>query len=124
MKDEGFSGRRSPEALDESAPALSPSIRAEKLGDDESPENKGRAPLPAIMTGRSGETEPSLEEKVRLIKVTMSARAQNISILEIGAPARHPRKVKPTTRQADFPKPHCSRTRGGRRRLNLLWSRT
>jgi hypothetical protein len=89
---EGFSGRRSPEAPDKSAPALSPPIMAEKPGDDESPENKGRVPLPAIMAGRSGETEPSLEEKVRLIKVTMSARSQNISVLEIGAPTT---QVKP-----------------------------
>jgi hypothetical protein len=88
---EGFSDRRSPEALDESAPALRSTIMAEKPGDqettyDESSEYKGRDPLPTIMTRRSGETEPSLEEKVRLIKVTMSARAQSISVLEIGAP--------------------------------------
>jgi hypothetical protein len=55
---------RSPEAFDESAPALRPTIMAEKPGDDESPENKGRAPLPKIMAARSGEPEPSLEEKV------------------------------------------------------------
>ena len=63
---EGFSGRRSPAALDESAPALRPTIMAEKPGDEESSENKGRVPLPSIMAGKSGETEPSLEEKVRL----------------------------------------------------------
>jgi hypothetical protein len=87
-EDEGFSGRRSPESapLDESAPALRPTIMAEKPGDDGFPENKGRAPLPKIMAARSGEPEPSLEEKVRQIRVTMSARAETISVLGIGAP--------------------------------------
>jgi hypothetical protein len=45
--------------LDESAPALRPTIMAEKPGDDESQENKGRVPLPAIKTGRSGEPVPA-----------------------------------------------------------------
>jgi hypothetical protein len=74
--------------LDESTPALHPAIMAEKPGDDASPENRGRAPLPKIMAARSGEPEPSLEEKVRQIRVTMSARAETISFLEIGATTR------------------------------------
>jgi hypothetical protein len=45
---------------------------AEKPGDDESPENKGR--------------DDESPEKVRLFRVTMSAHAKNISVLEIGAP--------------------------------------
>jgi len=73
---------------DESSPALHTTIMAEKPGDNESPENKGRAPLPKIMAARSGEPEPSLEEKVRQIRVTMSARAETISVLEIGATTR------------------------------------
>jgi hypothetical protein len=77
--------KRESTPLDESAPALHPAIMAEKPGDNESPENKGRAPLPKIMAARSGEPEPSLEEKVRQIRVTMSARAETISVLEIGA---------------------------------------
>jgi hypothetical protein len=123
--------------LDESAPALHPTIMAEKPGDDESPENRGRVPLPKIMAARSGEPEPSLEEKVRQIRVTMSARAETISVLEIGATthaetisvqgigaptsqhrwsppkaqARPPRRAKPPTWQEDTPKPLSSRTR-------------
>jgi hypothetical protein len=85
-EDEKVSGRRSPESPDKSAPAQSPPIMAEKLGDNESLENERRIPLPTITTERSSEPVPSLEEKVRLIKVTMSARAQKISVLEIGAP--------------------------------------
>jgi hypothetical protein len=77
--------KRESAPLDESAPAPCPTIMAEKPGDDESPENRGRAPLPKIMAARSGEPEPSLEEKVRQIRVTMSARAETISVLEIGA---------------------------------------
>ena len=72
---EGSAGEKKESAPpDESAPALRPTIMAEKPGDDESPENRGRAPLPKIMATRSGEPEPSLEEKVRQIRVTMSAR--------------------------------------------------
>ena len=63
-------------------------MMADKPGDDASPENRGRAPLPKIMAARSGEPEPSLEEKVRHIRVTMSARAETTSVLEIGATTR------------------------------------
>jgi hypothetical protein len=43
---EGFSGRRSLEALDDSAPAFRPTFMAEKPGDDESSENKGSVSPP------------------------------------------------------------------------------
>jgi hypothetical protein len=52
---------------------------AEKPGDNESPDYEGRVPSPTITAERSSEPVPSLEEKVRMIKVTMSAAPQKIS---------------------------------------------
>jgi hypothetical protein len=98
--------KRESAPLDESTPALHPKIMAEKPGDDESPENRGRAPLPRIMAARSGEPEPSLEEKVRQIRVTMSARAETISVLEIGAPTTQvepPQGVDKTPAESEAP---------------------
>jgi hypothetical protein len=91
--------KRETASLDESAPALSPPIMAEKPGDIESPDYEGRVLSPTITAERSSDLVPSLEEKAKVIKAAMNARAKKISALGLGTPTNNTGGAPPKRRQ-------------------------
>ncbi len=78
--------RRARLPLEESAKALSPTIRPAIISIEEFEDYEGRGNSPTIRqarsaatitTARTTEPEPSLEEKVTMIRVTMSEKAES-----------------------------------------------